>query len=201
MGKKIDNNIVLLRFAAIALIVYHHSISSLCGWPPMEICLPTLPKLVIYSSSLTKNVGLVLFTFISGYLITFTNKPYCLSYILKKFKKLFLPCFIVATLYYFLFPSMMFDSDLVNGTHLWYLPMILLFYVFSPAVNTRSFPKSIVFIFLTFGSYVLLGRLTSLRTFSECARYWPAFVGGIFVVCIQTANYRKKQSLLQEFSF
>jgi len=201
MGK-IDNNIVLLRFLAITLIVYHHSISSLCGWPPVDISLPTLPKPFLLSSGLAKNIGLVLFTFISGYLITYSTKPYSIGYIWKKVKKIMLPCVVVASLYYFLFPSMMFDSDPVNGTHLWYLPMIFLFYVFSPAVSTESFPKSIVFILLTFGSFVLLGRLTSLRTFSECARYWPAFVGGgIFVVCIQTANYRKKQSLLQEFSF
>ncbi len=73
---------------------------------------------------------------------------------------------------------MMFDSNPVNGTHLWYLPMIILFYVFSPGVNTKNFPKSIVLILLAFGFFVLLDRLTLLRPFSECARYWPAFVGG-----------------------
>ena len=31
---------------------------------------------------------------------------------------------------------------------------------------------------LVFGFFVLMAKLTSLRTFSECIRYWPAFVGG-----------------------
>ena len=196
MGK-IDNNIVLLRFLAITLIVYHHSISSLCGWPPIDISLPTLPMSVLLSSGLAKNIGLVLFTFISGYLITYSTKSYSLGYIWKKAKKIILPCMVVASLYYFLFPSMMFDSDPVNGTHLWYLPMIFLFYVFSPAVNTKSVPQSIVFILLAFVSFVLLDKLTSFRTFSECASYWPAFVGGgIFLDCFQTVLYRERQYLL-----
>lgn len=111
MEKKIDNNIVLLRFIAITLIVYHHSVSSLCGRPPVDISLPTLPKPVLLSSSLAKNIGLVLFTFISGYLITYSNKSYSLGYIWKKTKKILFPCVIVAALYFFLFPSMMFDFD------------------------------------------------------------------------------------------
>jgi peptidoglycan/LPS O-acetylase OafA/YrhL len=193
--RKIDNNIVLLRFIAIILIVYHHSIISLCGWPPIDISLPTLPMSVLLSSGLAKNIGLVLFTFISGYLITYTGKSYSLGYIWNKVRKILFPCVIIATLYYFLFPSMMFDSDPVNGTHLWYLPMIFLFYMFSPAVKTKSLSKSVLLIFLAFGSFVLMSKLTSLRTFAECIRYWPAFVGGVFFSIVFKQLYTERGNI------
>lgn len=173
-----DNSIVLLRFVAIICIVYHHSISSITGWPPIEIPQLTIYPIVLFSSTLAKNIGLVMFTFISGYLVFLSGKKLSPNYVRKKFKRVIIPCVLAAGIYFIIFPNLMYDNDPVNGTHLWYLPMIFIFYLFSPAITGNVLWKNALLVIGAFVFFKIGYFATNIRTFQECSTYWGVFVGG-----------------------
>lgn len=188
-----DNSIVLLRFVAIICIVYHHSISSITGWPPIEIPQLTIYPIVLFSSTLAKNIGLVMFTFISGYLVFLSGKKLSPNYVRKKFKRVIIPCVLAAGIYFIIFPNLMYDNDPVNGTHLWYLPMIFIFYLFSPAITGNVLWKNALLVIGAFVFFKIGYFATNIRTFQECSTYWGVFVGG-GIFCRLFAQYKLQAS-------
>ena len=178
---KRDCVIVYLRALAIIMIVFHHSICSLEGWPPVELEPHQVPPFLSIASSYAKAIGLTLFTFISGFLVANGKKIESYShYFMHKGKRILLPCIIAALFYYILFPDLMYDGDPINGTHLWYLPMIFLLYFLSPFINRELSFYTMIIYFIVFLVFIFLVKHTGFRTFSEVLRYMGCFLCGAY---------------------
>lgn len=178
---KRDLVIVYFRAFAIIMIVFHHSIISLEGWPPVELEPHHVPPFLSIASSYAKSIGLTLFTFISGFLVANGKQIASYShYFIHKGQRIFLPCVIAAIFYYILFPDRMFDGDPVNGTHLWYLPMIFFLYFLSPLINRKFSFFTMIIYFIVFLVSIFLAKLTGFRTFSEVYRYMGYFLCGAY---------------------
>lgn len=181
MKQSYDKAIGDMRAIAIILIVLHHSIISLQGWPPVDYeYSPEVPFLISKLSQYSKTFGLGIFTFISGFLINkyHSNRSY-IKFVYYKFKKILLPCIITAFFYYFFFPDRMYNNDPVNGTHLWYLPMIFVFYLLAPILNSPFSLKSSLSLLIIFVLFYFLYKLTYFRTFGACFYYFGYFVSGV----------------------
>lgn len=176
-----NNNISLLRDISIIAIVLHHSMCVYSGWPPNISIDGTLPDSITIISSYLKLLGLGSFTFISGYLAYSTKRISNYDFMLKKAKRLLLPCFYVAILYWAFFPNQMFDDfpSPVNGTHLWYLPMLFIIMMIVKFVNgSECIYKRFGVLTVTWIIFLLMYKTTSFRTFSECFTYLPIFIIG-----------------------
>lgn len=138
-GKKNANRdlfFVWFRVIALICILLHHSMTAYVDWPPSSPLVCKLPPLISNISNLCKIVGLSSFTFIAGYFAYFSMKKYSLgTFVLKKVQHLMIPCCIWSFCYYFLFPQFMFNNAPVNGTHLWYLPMLLLCLILGTSIG------------------------------------------------------------------
>lgn len=176
MSNKIDSRrttdeiIVYLRALAIILIVFHHSLMVFSGWPPSDLCEMGLSPIFSTMSFITKDYGLAIFTFISGYLLCYGKKQFNLLYVYKKGKKILFPCAIAAIAYYLLFPQFMNNNNPVNGTHLWYLPMIFLFYLLKPIAISNNVKVFALGLLLTLVILYLGGHFSHIRTFYECQK-------------------------------
>lgn len=178
---KRDFVIVYFRALAIIMIVFHHSIISLQGWPPVELEPHQVPPFLSIASSYAKSIGLTLFTFISGFLVANGKQiESYLHYFTHKGQRILLPCIITALFYYILFPNRMYNGDPINGTHLWYLPMIFLLYFFSPLINRKLSFSTIIIYFIVFVAFNYLTKLTGFRTFSEVYHYMGFFLCGAY---------------------
>ena len=179
--KEYDYAIVYLRTFAITAIVCHHSIISLSGWPPVDLGEIEVPFWLSQLSEYSKKFGLVAFTFISGFLsVKDHSKTSYFRFLCKKAKRVLVPCAFFAILYIFLFPNRMYNNDPVNGTHLWYLPMIFGLYMLSPLVN-RDISAKVCFSYLAlFLCLIILYKITNFRTFGECFHYLGVFLCGAY---------------------
>lgn len=178
---KRDFVIVYFRALAIIMIVFHHSIISLQGWPPVELEPHQVPPFLSIASSYAKAIGLTLFTFISGFLVANGRQIESYShYFIHKGQRILLPCIIAAIFYYILFPERMYDGDPVNGTHLWYLPMIFLLYFLSPFINRELSYFIMIIYFIVFFVFIFLAKFTGFRTFSEVFHYMGYFLCGAY---------------------
>lgn len=122
---------VYYRILALLCILFHHSLIACSGaWPPNEcLYLPSHP-LFESVSALCKYIGLGCFTFMAGFFSINSMQKYRLPVFLKKkVYHIILPCVIWGGVYYLLFPQFMFQNAPINGSHLWYLPMIFLCFV------------------------------------------------------------------------
>lgn len=178
-NKKYDQQIVYMRFLAIILIIFHHSTTIYTGWPPSSLTTLGLPRAVGIASSLAKLYGLGLFTFISGFLLALGGKSTIdEKFIWHKTRRILIPCSIAALIYYLFFMRFANNGDPVNGTHLWYLPMIFIFYFLAPIINSKNSSKFIIGTLAFFILAIIFSKVTSIRTFSECFHYIGIFIGG-----------------------
>ena len=174
-----DQQIVFLRFLAIILILFHHSTTVFDGWPPSDLATLGLNSHMAMLSSFAKSYGLGIFTFISGYLIALSGrKKLGLRVVWHKMKKILGPCIIAAVIYYIWFSDFSYNGDPVNGTHLWYLPMIFILYFLAPFINSSSPMKFAAGVSVFFVVSFILYRITGIRTFNECTHYIGLFVCG-----------------------
>lgn len=119
---------VCLRVIAILAIIAHHSFCAFSGWPPNSELMSELPAWSSKVSGLLKTIGLDMFTFIAGWFAvgSILNAKSATSFVLGKAKRVLVPCILASLVYQFLYPQYMYRvfPAAINGTHLWYLPMI-----------------------------------------------------------------------------
>ena len=184
--------IVYLRAIAIIFIVFHHSISTLTGWPPADIGSHTVPEFVITASHYAKFFGLYTFTLISGFLIG-SNRPTITyaRYMYYKAKKILIPCFISGIAYYVLFPDYII-GDPINGTHLLYLPMIFVLYMLGPILNANiTYRNSLILLvayFSLWGGY----KIADQRFLIEGFYYMGAFILGGYLARLKNCTVSKE---------
>lgn len=169
-----------LRNLAIAAIVLHHSMLAFGGWPPNHGIEADVPLGAWYVSDLLKNFGLGVFTFISGFVLFYQSKKTETfgHFLLKKVKRILMPCLFWACIYGLFFSTYMYIScpSAINGTHLWYLPMLFLCIVVTSSHFYSKYPYAVVaFCYLLF---LLLSKFTHFRTFTEYYIYFPVFYAG-----------------------
>lgn len=189
------------RVLACICIVYHHSVCLISGgWPPFGYSLlDNIPNGIEYLSSQSKAFGLMGFTFISGAVLAYANKKQD-SFILllwKKIKRIILPALIFGGLYWLLFPTLMFDTwpAPINGTHLWYLPMIFICIILTSAhLYSKNALLWIVPIFFIIRKVAMFA---DLRTLNEFLYYYPIFYSGYIVNCLLYCPNKFRNSLLQ----
>lgn len=163
MPNKLLYEVSFMRPIIIVLVVLMHSFTMYAGnWSlPMgvEPC-----RLYWWIGQLSFSFLLEAFVFISGYLFASQWRSKCvgnfLPFVLKKLKRLYLPCIVLSSLYYACFYS--YDGiwqcfySIVNGCgHLWFLPMLFWCFVFAFALQKISMPtffKIIVLLLLSIGS-------------------------------------------------
>lgn len=178
-------DLAALRVIAILAILLHHAFSAFEGWPPnVEQGVQTT---VFFwpLSMLFKTIGLGLFTFISGALLSQSmEKPRpAFDFIIKKSKRLLLPALATGILYLIIFPNQIPGkptiTSAINSTYLWYLPMLFICqvatYFIKPSFNIKS-----ILAFL--GVYLLLDICISYGlAFANSAKLClPLFVTGYF---------------------
>lgn len=175
------NNIIsYLRTIAIVAIVLHHSMAAFCGWPPNHAIGGDIPPFTYYIGGMSKGFGLAIFTFISGFVLYYKvdkDESYK-QFLYKKVKRILLPCLFWACVYGFFFNSYMYSiwPSTVNGTHLWYLPMLFLcLMVTASHFHTKH---SLLVIGSCYVVLALLGKFTHFRTFIEFCFYYPIFYVG-----------------------
>lgn len=181
-NKPINLSITYLRNMAIVAIVLHHSMIAFCGWPPNHAIGGNIPVFADVLSGLLKNFGLGVFTFISGFVLYYQAKKQesCWYFIKKKTKRIILPCLIWACIYGLFFGSYMYSTwpAAINGTHLWYLPMLFLCVIVGAAHFYAR--KSLVVVIVCYIAIVVLGKFTHFRTFMEFSYYFPVFYAGFW---------------------
>lgn len=183
MSKVYNYNLSVLRVIAITFIVLHHSFCIYGVWPPHSGISVHLPLWAHLCSSILKTTGLSVFTFISGYLLynQGMKHPRLISFVKKKTKRILLPTILFGGLYWLTFPQYMFASypSFVNGTHLWYLPMLFLcMMITSVCFYTK---RGIAIVMSLWVMMFFLKNLFGGRTFVEVFVYLPVFFSGYLV--------------------
>lgn len=185
MEKKIEMNnyVVGIRAIAIVYIILHHSLGIYEGWPPNS-GLGILPFYAQVISAVLKWLGLSLFVFISGYCMYYSQikrKPFFI-WIKRKTIRILLPLVLFSFAYNILFPQFMLDvwPAPINGTHLWFLPMIFLcmlvlsLSIYHPSISIVGIVCIYLLICLT-NLYVV-----PFKTFENFAIFFPIFVLGFW---------------------
>lgn len=180
MSQSRNQIVSLLRVLALLCILMHHSMCMYHGWPPVSWKweqLRTFSFERLLSDSL-KLFGLSVFTFLSGFVLYYQrnkNKSY-LRFLYDKIKRLVIPCVLFAIVYKFLFPSMMFNDSPINGTHLWFIPMIFIcIIVTSIQVYRPNLWWAVVGFYLV---TIKAQNYISYRTLYEFVHYFPIFYFG-----------------------
>ena len=169
-----------MRNIAIIAIVLHHAMAAFCGWPPNHAIGGEIPYITYFIGGMSKEFGLAVFTFISGFVLYYkvgkneTYKQFCC----KKVRRILLPCLFWACLYGVFFSSYMYYiwPSAINGTHLWYLPMLFLCLMVTAFHFHAKYP-----LLMIAGCYIVLafcGKFTHFRTFIEFCFYYPIFYIG-----------------------
>ena len=183
--------LVYMRSFSIICIVLHHAMCVFGKWPPNSPWAEQeLPSWGWKMCSLTKDLGLSSFTFIAGFCaVQSLKKRTRISFAMRKIEHLLIPCGFFGLLYWWMFPSMMLANSPVNGSHLWYIPMILLCFAALVVTTSRIVPKifllGIIWGFLAIGNNYLTNHPTcfdfsnqSFRPLKEFVSYFPVFVFG-----------------------
>lgn len=183
--RKTDYNVELARCIAILCIVLHHSISIYSGWPPNSGIPIGLVRCEILLSIICKGIGLGLFSFISGYLARYSilSKESFYKKIKKRVIRILVPMILGGVGYYLLFPNMMNNGNPILGTHLWYLPVIFLCYLFlivSKVLQDKVGSPIWVF-FLIFFLLVIIQHYFIKNSLLSLSRViWPIYVAGYY---------------------
>lgn len=176
-----NNNISFLRFLAIVAIVMHHSQYAFCGWPPNHPISCNYPLWTFSVSMQLKMFGLSAFTFISGYLLYNQNKKQenFQLFLWKKIKRILIPCALFAVLYGMFFSSFMCSNwpDPINGTHLWYLPMLFICILIC-SIDLFISRFSILYMSILWISMYGFYFITHLSTFNMVFYFFPVFIIG-----------------------
>ena len=178
---KENQTICFLRNAAIIAIVLHHSMSAFCGWPPNHSIGGAIPTISFVLSGLFKNFGLGVFTFISGFCLYYQSKKEesFFQFLRKKSNRIIIPCLFFGCVYGLFFSSYMFPTwpAIINGTHLWYLPMLFLC-ILVTSFHFYAKRYACLLIALCYIGTFLLASWTHCRTFGEFYLYYPIFYVG-----------------------
>lgn len=170
------------RVLACISIVFHHTICALYGgWPPSGYQLiDAIPSWANALSGQAKALGLDGFTFISGAVLYYSMNKHLsfFRFVWNKVKRILVPMLVFALLYKILFPTLMYSTfpDPINGTHLWYLPMIFLcIMIVSLHFYTRN-----AFLWIVLLCFVLrkCTMYTDFRTIHELYCFFPIFYAG-----------------------
>lgn len=178
------HDLAALRVIAILAILFHHSCIAFHGWPPGVECDVPFSMTMIHISGWCKMIGLGLFTFISGYLLNLQcTKPQAkLTFIIKKSRRLLLPAIIFGAAYLILFPGQInpdFYPDAINGTHLWYLPVIFLCLVITFLIKPNNSARGIISMAAVEIVFIALALLKTPIAGALVA-YFPIFAAGYF---------------------
>ena len=177
MNLKLD--IVYMRIWAILFIVAHHSIHIYWYWPVNSDIPALAPLYMLNFSTILKNIGLAIFTYISGMLVFYQaqKKTTLLNFVNKKIRRLLLPALIWGIVYHILFPN--YESNkiptFINGNHLWYLLMLFTCMLSSiPLILKLKYRW-----FIVIGIYLTITLCSHLNwTFIEFRSYFPIFIMG-----------------------
>lgn len=132
--KKYLEDIVLLRLLLIFLLIWNHAFAPYSGkWD----AIPNIENIAVYKwlVLIVYHMRIQALIFISGYLLGYTSmrKPDALLFkncVVKKIKRLLLPCIIFSIIYYVIFyditrPLNQIAYTIINGAgHMWFLPML-----------------------------------------------------------------------------
>lgn len=168
-----------LRVAALLSILFHHTICMYGGWPPLanpfEVYIPSQIWLMRDSA---KGIGLNFFMFISGFVLFYQAKKQQTfpKFLWKKIVRIVFPCIAFGLAYWLIFPDLMLNNDPINGTHLWFLPMIFLSIL---VVSVHFYlPKPFWVVMALYAILYKLGNYTTLRTLHEFRFYFMIFYAG-----------------------
>jgi fucose 4-O-acetylase-like acetyltransferase len=178
---KQNQTVCFLRTAAIIAIVLHHSMLAFCGLPSNHSIGGAIPPISDVLSYLCKNFGLGVFTFISGYCLYYQSKKEenFIQFLRKKTNRLIVPCLFFGCVYGLFFSSYMFPAwpAIINGTHLWYLPMLFLCILFTSFHFYVKRYAGLLIVLCYCGTFFLALR-TGCTTFGELCWYYPIFYVG-----------------------
>lgn len=153
--------------------------------------IPNLANVVCWSS---KSFGLGVFTFISGFVLYYQAKKQeaYRYFIRKKVKRILVPCLFWACVYGVFFSSYMYSNwpAVVNGTHLWYLPMLFLCIMVTSAHLYIKRPWAVVAV--CYISIALLEKISHFRTFTEFCFYFPVFYVGFLANKFRLSEFVSK---------
>ena len=192
-----DYDIVVLRVLAILTIVLHHSMLAF-SWPPHYHIEANIPIYANLMSQSLKDFGLGAFTFISGYVLYYQNKKQekWNSFLLKKIKRILIPCLLYGLLYHIFFLEFTCNiwPPAINGTHLWYLPMLFIcIMITSIDFYYKNSISLIIIIWILFCSLkFLFYSLTIISVFN----YFPIFICGYFFNKYDFKNVLRKHKLI-----
>lgn len=196
MPLQTSSAIAQTRFLALLCILLHHSFCVYEGWPPnlnVNIGLPASFQMV---SSICKGIGLIAFCFISGMLVYYSFTKVSAAnasifsgwkkFMTKKFRRLIVPAVIWGLVYAVFFGDYMLTEYLpncINGTHLWFLPMLFLLML---AISPVLFSKYLWIIPVILLCIFILHPFS--RTTNEFILYFPAFVCGFLFYANECRN-------------
>lgn len=171
----------MLRCVAITCIITIHSLSTFIGWPPKYVINCPIPEIGVFVCTNLHILGLGLFTFIAGYVLAFQYKK-TESYgrfLKKKAQRILVPLLFFAIIYQVGFSDFTIENfpNCVNGSHLWYLPML---FGLTLLVAVSIF-KSISSVVLATTYFAIIHYTGCLRTLSETITYLPAFLCGFLI--------------------
>lgn len=200
MGKKLLNDVVIVRPLAIFLLVVWHSfIIYTGGWAQPENFKSIDTYWWIAKGSYA--CMLELFVFISGYVFALgleKKNPTLKNVLTSKFKRLIIPSIIFSLVYYVMFYDinnfsiLSFVIKILSGCgHMWFLPMLFWTTIFVYLIDKISLPEHLKLI----GSFALpiVSFLLIPLGLSTAFYYVPFFYLGIYV-------YRKKENILNRIS-
>jgi hypothetical protein len=152
-------DVVLIRLSLIGLLIIYHAFAIYTGsW---KVPYEGFIEIDVYNwfGMLTHSFQLEIMVFISGLLLGYSTKPFTFQLlVVKKAKRILLPCLIFGVIYYVMFYDLKVSwyaiiYRIVNGCgHLWFLPMIfwcfVVSYVLSKYINVNRYCKQILIISL-----------------------------------------------------
>jgi len=151
---------VLIRLFLILLLVLYHSLCVFCGSWEVPDGFTEIP-VYWWMGKAASSFMLETFVFLSGYLygVQIQKKGICIvnfkSMILRKVKRLLLPCFLFGSLYYVMFYDLSKSVSeiiysILNGTgHLWFLPMLFWCFVCVYGIEKLHISQKVVIPLLT----------------------------------------------------
>lgn len=111
-----------------------------------------------------------------------TKRKPILDFVIIKLKRLIVPCLLFAAIYVVAFSSCIDGGNLwtaINGTHLWYLPMIFLcIIILGSSLYTKWYMWIVLFFYVVFR---FINREFYCKPLSSFCEYIPVFyIGYIF---------------------
>lgn len=202
-------DVVLIRLLLIGLLIIYHAFAIYTNsW---QVPYDNFNSIAIYNwlGMLTHNSQLETMVFISGLLLGYQamqrtealNFRFC---VLKKIKRILLPCFLFGIVYYVLFYDLSASPisiiyRILNGCgHLWFLPMIFWCFVFTFIIIIKL-PPPIHYGILTFSLLAVLNPLGFLPL--GLGSVWSYFLFFYLGFCIKQQFiklplFSKRNSLL-----